>query len=263
MSEYMRPVKAPMTFDQLDHSGTLFEATEPEEAQEKITPPVTTRVRRGREHNYPLTVEQRQVLLQQRLGQQALDAVLLDRPYQELGGHKPGAFDDQPSDPFESVIDGCEYWMRDVRLAIDRYGAPELTVEGIQAMTKADRRVLSLHFDGFMVRLKTAYRLIAAANGDVGAHSVLEHRYGPRSHDEMIAYLGVLENLNSALHANGVAQALHVAAYRVSSNKDMREKIRKADDESHGHVQVFFDGTKPRIERLPRHDNKPMPVPSS
>lgn len=233
---------------------------DPEKTIEEIAPPVAISVRRERKHHYPLTVEQRQALQQQRLGQRALDAVLLDRPYQELGGHKAGAFDNQVDDPFESLIDGCEYWMRDVRLAVDRYGVPELTTVGIHAMTKVDQKVLALHFDGFMARLRAAYRLIAAADGEVRAYPLLEQRYGQRSHDEMIAYLAVLKELNIALHANGVAQALHAVAHRASPDRDKREKMRKRDDENHGHVQVFFDDTKPRIERLPHHDNRPMPT---
>lgn len=252
----MRQTPPARTLDTIDHTGTLFEALHPaQETPILDQPPVTIspgRRQRTHEHRHPLTIDERRERLSRRCGQQAIDLVL-DRPYHDLGGHASDAFEDFVADPFESLVEKCEPWMRDIRLAIDRYGAPELTVQEISTMTKPDQKTLALHFDGFMVRLKAAHRLIAAADGDVTAYPVLERRYGGRSREEMIAYLPILEELHDTLQERGIAQTLLRIARDVAPDPGKREEMRRRDDRLRGYPQVFFDGTKPRIERLPHH----------
>ena len=262
MSEYMRQTPPAKTLDNIDHTGTLFEALHPAQTPPvPPSPPIVAAKRRQRihEHRHPLTIEQRQERIARRCGQEAID-LALDRPYHDLGGHASDAFEELAGDPFEALVEKAEPWMRDIRLVVDRYGVPELTVPEIGAMTKPDQKALALHFDGFMVRLKAAHRLIAAADGDVTAYAVLERRYGKRTREEMIAYLPILEELHEALHERGIAQELRRVAYEVAPDSNKREEMRRRDDRLHGYPQVFFDGTKPRIERLPHHDDRYRPI---
>ena len=248
----MQPVERPRIFEELDHIGTLFEELQPSPGVLELAPLPAARMHQRhveQERRYPLTLEQRQAQLARRVGQQAIDMVL-DRPYHDLGGHAPGTFDELADNPFESVMEKSKPWMRDIKIAIDRYGAAELTVTAIESMTKSDRKTLALHFDGFMRRLSAAHRLIAAADGDVAAYPLLERRYGRRSHEEMINYLPALEELHDALQHSGVPQELHGIAHRVSPDPNRREEMRRRDDRAHGTPQVYFDGVKPRIERV-------------
>lgn len=267
MSEYPQPPKLPKTLDQLDNTGTLFETLSESQQQEEMQQPlvpVPVRRLREHEHRYPQTVEERQAWLAQNLAQRAIEEALDDRasPYLELGGHHGSELiDDVTPRLFDELIATFEPWMRDIRLAVDRYGAHELTPDRIRSMTKADQRILALHFDGFLERLKVAHRLISAADGHVDYYPLLEQWYGKdRDQEGMIAYITTLEKLAEALHAAGVAQLLHHIAFDVSHDQKKREAARRRDDMKHGHPQVYFDETKPRIERLPHHDHKRQPV---
>lgn len=259
MNERQRTsVLLPPALEHIDHTETLFE----ELVEVGKVPKDDSDVSEiddtlAQEHShYPLTIEQQQARIKYNLAQRAIGALYdRDSPYGELGGHPPDTLQDQIDANFESLIDDFQPWMRDIRIAFDRYGISELTTEGIAVMTDADRKVLALHMDGFLDRIGMARRLIKLADGDVRFYSQLEDWYGKsRTHDEMIDYSSRLRALAMTLDLTGVAQSLNREAFLVSSKQVNREKARRKDDKIHGHPQVVFDGTRPYIERLPHHD---------
>lgn len=258
MNEHRQPsVLLPRVFEHIDHRGTLFE----DFAEQKTVledDPVTDEIDEiaQEKFHYPLTIEQQEARIKHNLAQRAIGSLAdRDSPYGELGGHLPDTLQDQIDANFDLLIDNFRPWMRDIRLAFDRYGLNEITTEGIAAMSNVDRRVLSLHIEGFLERVGVASRLIKWADGDVRFYSQLQEWYGgDRNQAEMIDYASLLETLTTTLASSGVSQALQQAALSVSPSQKKRQAIRRKDDKSHGHPQVVFDGIVPSIERLPHHD---------
>lgn len=247
----------PPAFDHIDHTGTLFEQFIEEEPVLDLDPIADEFDEMAQEKfHYPLTIEQQEARIRHNLGQRAVNELNnRDSPYGELGGHLPDTLQDKIDANFEALIDNFQPWMRDIRVAFDRYGIGELTTEGIAVMSDADRKVLALHIDGFLDRISTARRLIKLADGDVRFYSQLEDWYGKsRTHDEMIDYSSRLRTLTATLDLTGVAQSLSREALLVSPKQAIRDKARRKDDKIHGHPQVIFDGTRPYIERLPHYD---------
>lgn len=258
MNEHWQPsALLPPALERLDHTGTLFEnfVEEKDTTKDDFATDEIDEMAQEKFH-YPLTIEQQEARIKYNLAQRAIGALNdRDSPYGELGGHPPDTFQEQIDANFESLIDNFQPWMRDIRLAFDRYGINELTTEGIAAMSEGDRKVLALHIDGFLDRIGTARRLIKLADGDVRFYSQLEDWYGKdRTQDEMISYSARLKTLTTTLDSIGVVQSLNRTALLVSPKQAAREKARRKDDKIHGHPQVIFDGIRPYIERLPHHD---------
>ncbi|MFI5212720.1 MAG: hypothetical protein ACHQTE_02040 [Candidatus Saccharimonadales bacterium] len=176
--------------------------------------------------------------------------------YEELGGGLRQANVEQElsrEQPFDEVLRAYKPWMRDINLAVEKYGVLELTLDGIDAMTKDNRKILAIHFDEYMDRLRTSHRLIYAADGDVRHYDLLAKHYNKdntRTREEMIRYAHVLESLNVALQSTGIPHKLHSIAHTIEPNAAKRSLRHKSDDQRHGDMQVVFDDKKPRIERV-------------
>lgn len=117
-----------------------------------------------------------------------------ETPYDELGGRRN---EPTTAERIETVLQGYEPWMRDIEVAVERYGLLELTRESVAAMTKKDRDTLALYVDGFREGLHSARMLIHDHEGDVGAVDFFS-KYGRHEPAEMRAYsqrLAALEEL--------------------------------------------------------------------
>lgn len=285
MSEYAaghRPTPEHLSFDELDHTGTLFEGrasgttsiesldTSPEPAPQ-VAPDLTPR------WHYPEKTAERQSR-EALLGVLAVAAHQDDEPsgsraYSELGGghgqedaYRRAAGERSKPENLEIILTDYEPWMRDVTLAVERYGLLDMGPDDVERMTQHDREVLSLYVDGYMEGLASIKQLIVQFEGVADRHDFF-NKYtttdkGAPTPEEFNSYLHTLDALSQVIHQQGAAdQLVRYAAAEISPVDKQRQAKRKRNkDTKRDTPRVYFDekGSKYRVELVPlRGDTTP------
>ena len=169
--------------------------------------------------------------------------------YEELGGglisHRPpeGL---QVEQAFDAILRHYQPWQRDVRIGVESLGILEMTPAMIDEMNKSDRQTYARHFEGYMDRLSTNHRLIAAAEGKVEYYPLLEKTYGTiPTPGELIEYsLHTLEPLYLALRNTGLPQKAFSITHQEKMSGYERAQQLKRDKHRHGEMQLVFKKMK-------------------
>lgn len=247
MSEYPAGSPRPTPFEDLDHTGTLFEGLDMAKTSNRLGERAVRHTPRIIAH--PHTTGE--LKARHYLDEGGDDA--REDPYYELGGN-PTEYDKLPL--FDQLAEDFQPWMTDVDIAINRLGLHEIGTDTIKHMTKPDQRLLAMHVDALLERIGTAQRLIGAAEGDVSTHAFLEKRYGTRrTAKEMLDYMPVLKRLNKAIHERHIIGVLHEVAPDVfaGSRDERNRKYNQYLSRHIGSISVGYDEkAKLRVEQAPR-----------
>lgn len=242
------PNQTSPSFDQLDHTGTLFEGRVPVATQsvEERAPnnastslPQTTEQRAGK--TYPELISQRQsskigVFVVARYEDDKAGDDERVSPHHELGGlitHSDRLAEAEHSreENLAHVLDAYQPWMRDVTLAVERYGLIDMTPDDVKQMTQSDKNILSLYVDGFMEGLSSIKQLISQFEGVAERHEFFD-KYSKTSHKtptpgEFMAYGQTLEALSQLIRQQSAAESLVAFAKKRKSSRDARAASRK------------------------------------
>lgn len=147
--------------------------------------------------------------------------------YDELGGRQFNLYQD--------LFEGYQPWMRDVRVAVERYGLLEMSRSDVAAMTQKDQRILGLYVDGFAEGLTSIKRLIEQYEGDVTRHEFFNkyclNGYRPTV-QEMRHYGQRVGLLERALRERGGYGQLLQVARDVQPNSSKRHRTRKLNKDT-------------------------------
>lgn len=232
------PVDVPRQLGAAAVTGTLAET-------ERTTP-----------FRFPLTVTEQ--LRQARMAEGVMPRTI-ESAYDELGGH---AHPMTCAEQTERALDGYEPWMRDIHVAVERYGLLELTAQSVAAMTQKDRDTLALYVDGFREGLRSARQLIASKDGDVRFDDFFT-KYQRHTPAEMIAYGQRLAALQELLDAQTGYTSLIRHAYATwggdtKQGAQKRHQVRRRNKITKGDTPfVVFDEahSKWRVDYTPLQRN--------
>lgn len=124
--------------------------------------------------------------------------------YSELGGTTTKELIQQP---LENVInEKYEPWQTDIKLAVEKFGLVEYSLEDFKRMKEKDRKLFQLEFYRYLENISANTRLIDASGGKADIDMNLKDRFAKQSEAELNQYRLTLDVLIDDLEATGIPQ---------------------------------------------------------